>query len=182
MHFQCTFCTYNINCVESRAGLSETVFTTARDKQISRTLAYTCGAIYTLGKSCGMYKQSDKFISDNALVLMKFVQHWSTTKRKRKMNTLNTLWAKYLCCKLAQTTCIFLFCLALHNLMWSVIKNTKNPLPGLLHQQMLIRANHTQSSLKWSFQSVFKTHVGLLYNSHIPPLSAGLETESSFPG
>lgn len=29
------------------------------------------------------------------------------------------------------------------------------------------------------FPSVFKTHVGLLYNSHIPPLSVGLETESS---
>lgn len=58
-----------------------------------------------------------------------------------------------LCCKCSRTTCVFLFSLALHLLMWSVIKNTENPLPGLLHQQMLIRATHNQSSSspKWSF-------------------------------
>lgn len=71
---------------------------------------------------------------------------------KEKLKTTLGIFCK-LCCKSSWTTCIFLFSLALRILTWSVIKNTENPLPGLLHQQMLIRAthNHSSSSLKWSF-------------------------------
>lgn len=68
--------------------LPETLFSTTGDKQIPGAPVYTWGGIYTSGKSCGMYKQSDdKSVCANALVQVEFVWRGNTTKRKRKIKT-----------------------------------------------------------------------------------------------
>lgn len=130
----------------SHVYLPEMVFSTTRDEQIPVSPACPCW-VYTLGKTCSTYKQSDNkwqcFSADE-------IWHGKTTNRKTKKP--QSIFCK-LCCKSPWTTCIFLCCLALHILSWPVVKNTENSLLGLLHQQMLIRATHNQSSssLKWSF-------------------------------
>lgn len=52
--------------------LPEMAFSSTRDEQIPGSPAYTWG-VYTSGKSCGMYKQSDnKAICDSTLVQVEF--------------------------------------------------------------------------------------------------------------